>query len=82
MSTYLSERTGVRARKQHRCFLCGEPICQNSEYDRRTGVERGEILTMAMHPECNEASSDWDDADWETFERGSLCRGVDAPREG
>lgn len=80
--TCISEKTGVRARTEHSCFFCGEPIPPGSNYDRRTCVNSGEIVTMAMHPECNEATAEWDDMDYETFSSGTLSRGTGGPREG
>lgn len=52
MSTLLSWKDGVRARKKHRCVLCVEPINAGELYDIRTGVDQGDCWTMKMHPEC------------------------------
>ena len=53
MSTVLSERNGVKARKVKRCCLCGERIEVGALKDVRTGVECGDMWTMHMHPECH-----------------------------
>lgn len=54
MSTYLSSREGVKARKRYRCDLCGEDIAVGELHDTRTGVETGTgFWTMRMHPECH-----------------------------
>lgn len=56
----------VRARKPHRCYLCGEPIEKGEKYLRRSGVEEGEgFASVKMHPACEEHTKDWDEHDWE-----------------
>lgn len=53
MSTMLSFKDGVKARKKHRCCLCGESIAVGEIHDTRTGVDGGDgFWTMRMHPEC------------------------------
>jgi len=78
---YLSSKKGVAARKEHKCTMCGESILVGEKYDTRNGVDDGDFVTMRMHPECNEASIAWDEADWATFEPGGMVRGKDAPRD-
>ena len=53
MSTCLSSRNGVKARKRHYCDLCGEVIVPGGFYDTRTGVDGSDMWTMKMHPECH-----------------------------
>lgn len=54
MSTLLSRREGVKARKQYRCSFCGERIAIGELHDTRTGVVQGDgFWTMRMHPECH-----------------------------
>jgi len=53
MSTLLSSKNGVKARKPHRCCLCGERINVGDTQDRRTGISDGSVWTMHMHPECH-----------------------------
>ena len=79
---YLNHKHGVKARKAHRCGLCCEPIAIGEKYDRRTGVNDDGICTMRMHPECNEASIDWDAGDWETFMPGDFDRPAKPPLDG
>lgn len=56
----------VRARKPHRCYLCGKSIEKGEKYLRRSGVEEGEgFLTAKMHPTCERLTKDWDEHDWE-----------------
>lgn len=65
MSTCLSERKGVRARRTYRCALCGELIEAGSRYDKRAGVNYGDFWEMKMHPECHAfESSGAVDSDW------------------
>ena len=53
MSTFLNARNGTKARKPHRCCLCGERINVGDTQDRRTGISDGSVWTMHMHPECH-----------------------------
>ena len=70
--TFLDSKTVV-ARKEHRCFLCGEVICKGATYDWRTAVDDVVVRTK-MHPECTRASSDWDEFEWECFYEGEMER--------
>lgn len=79
MSQCVKQSSGVRARKRHRCFFCDEWIEVGERYNRRTGINDGWWI-MHMHPECDKATSDWKDWDYETFEQGSLQRGKDEAR--
>ncbi len=52
MSTCLSHREGVIAKKRYRCDLCGEPIDAGMAHDTRSGI--GDCFwTMRLHPECH-----------------------------
>ena len=66
MSTFLSSRNGTKARKPHRCCLCGERINIGDVKDTRSGVSDGQVWTMQMHPECHayEQRSGIVDPDW------------------
>jgi len=66
MSTCLSSKDGVKARKPHRCCLCGQRIDAGELYDARTGVGDGCMWTMKMHPECHayEQKDGVVDPDW------------------
>lgn len=71
--THLEDKR-VRARKPHRCFMCGEAVGAGEEYVRRKGVGDGGVESFAMHPECESESSSWEDADWECFFEGDMER--------
>ena len=53
MSTTLSSKNGILARKSHYCCLCGETINKGDRQDTRTGVNIDGVRTMHMHPECH-----------------------------
>lgn len=57
MSTVLSERNRVRARKVKQCCLCGERIEIGALKDVRKGVDSGDMWVMDMHPECHQYES-------------------------
>lgn len=95
MSTYISSREGVKARKQYRCCLCGEGIAVGELHDTRTGIQAGDgFWTMRMHPECHayeqtpemrEALVDWyEDISEAAFERKDAVAFAryEAAREG
>ena len=74
--TQLSSKRGVRARKRHTCYYCGEPILVGEKYDIWVGTYPGEgIITTRAHPECLDAVAGWEAGDHETFDPGSLARG-------
>lgn len=41
-----------RARKEHTCIWCGEPIHKKDLYDRVVGIYEGELQDDCFHPEC------------------------------
>lgn len=47
-----SERTEHVARKQHRCFGCGDPIMPGEKYQRWRGSFEGEFFSTAEHMIC------------------------------
>lgn len=53
MSHTLSHKDGVVAKKSHVCCFCHESIIPGHKYDRRSGVDCGDMWTMHMHPECH-----------------------------
>ena len=68
MSTVLSFKDGIKARKLHRCAFCCERIEIGDIQDIRVGVQEGEgIWKMHMHPECHafEDYADLTDDDYE-----------------
>lgn len=66
--------TTQAARKDYKCFLCGESIRKGEEYVRRFGYVDDGPTSDAMHPECEEHSAKWDLQDWDCFEPGSMER--------
>ena len=71
--THLDDILVKKAGRSHRCYLCGKEIPKGSSYLRRTGVDEDTgIVSVAMHPECEEQTKDWDEMDWETFSPGDL----------
>lgn len=56
MNPVLLHEVTRRARKPHRCNLCGEEIKKGTEYDLQTFVYDGMIYGWKMHPECNAVS--------------------------
>jgi hypothetical protein len=64
-----------KARKRHRCIVCDSLIESGETQVTRVGIQSGEgFLTMHMHPECEEFSTDWTDDDWESYMPGSCTR--------
>ena len=74
MSWYHLRDEDVKARKNHRCILCGEDILVGEVYRQRTGTDEGEIHTMRMHQECQKESAKWDSDDWECWEPYEMDR--------
>jgi hypothetical protein len=66
VSTTLSCKDSVKARKNHCCVLCGERINAGEIHATRTGVNPDGLWTMHMHPECvaYEAMPGNVDPDW------------------
>lgn len=66
MSTCLSSKNGIKAKKAKRCCLCGERIEVGQMKDIRTGVNSEGFWTMHMHPECHiyEMMPNTVDPDW------------------
>ncbi len=63
-----------KARAIHRCFFCNEYINIGDRYHFRAGASEGRIHTMKIHPECDEATKNWDSMDYETFSEGEMTR--------
>ena len=57
----------IKARKEHRCSLCGLRIRRGATYVFRQGVEGREHWRMRMHAVCDDATSRWDYVDWESM---------------
>jgi hypothetical protein len=72
---------GVTSRADRNCFFCGELIPRGEKFHRRTGVTDGSWWTMYIHPECDEATKNWRNDDYETFTEGDMARGIDREKE-
>jgi hypothetical protein len=75
--TCIESNHEVKARKEHHCFCCGEPISKGSIYITRAGVGYDGFFRMQMHPECEKATSEWGPDDWECFSEGTLKRATE-----
>lgn len=51
MNVFLAQKT-VRARKRHRCFVCGLSIWPGQTYVRSACVNDGSASSFAEHHEC------------------------------
>lgn len=71
--TYFGSAT-VKARKRHRCYLCGQPIEPGETYVRHSAADYGKAHSWSQHPECDAATIGWDEDDWEYFLSGSMER--------
>lgn len=69
-----------KARKPHSCWFCREPILAGENYEYRSGFEDGTPWEMRCHPECVEATKDWESEDYECLGQGRIKRGLDEPR--
>jgi len=56
----------VKARKEHKCCLCGLRIRKGAMHWQRK-VYDSVPFVMRMHAVCRHASKDWDQLDWESF---------------
>lgn len=52
MTDFFRPSTSPKARTQHRCSYCGEPIHQGEVYQRQTGMYDGRWFCNKFHPEC------------------------------
>ena len=59
-----------KSRRDRLCCLCSCPIRAGRTYVKRFGFNDGEAVSMAMHPECEAMTREWDEMDWETFSPG------------
>ena len=63
-----------RARKVHRCDLCGLKIRPGTTYLVRSGLRDGTVIVSRMHRDCEAASRDWTERDWECAPDGPSFR--------
>ena len=71
MSTHLSDSL-PKAKKPHRCYLCGLTISIGEVYVRRSGVSDGDFYCVKMHEKCEEITHDWRDEDWECHDESEF----------
>lgn len=48
-----------RARKQHVCDWCSEPIEPKTKYFWWFGIVEGDAVNTTLHPECETASTEY-----------------------
>lgn len=68
------DSTRAVARKNHRCYFCGQLIFAKQLHESRSGVSDGELWRLHAHIECDEATKDWRDDDYECFSPGTMPR--------
>ena len=66
----LGQDREIRARKEHRCDLCGLRIRRRAKYWLRQGVEGREHWRLRMHAVCRAAADEWDWIDWDEWRIG------------
>ncbi len=63
-----------KARKEHKCMLCQQPILKGEKYHRQSGKYCGDFFDRCLHMHCNtmiteyvDAKDEYEfDADWVT----------------
>ena len=76
MTQILSHDDSIVARKEHRCWWCGEPIHKGDTYTRWTTVDNGDFQQTRTHPECAAAWGELpfdDPVSFAHFCRGCTC---------
>src|SRR3990167_4234962 len=66
MSWHCFGDTRPKARKEHRCDLCGLDISTGTTYVARRGLADQGPITMHLHTACEALTHDWDEGDWES----------------
>lgn len=61
------EEREVKARREHKCCLCGFRIRKRAKHIVRFGFDEDGPVRMRMHAVCEDATRKWDEMDWETF---------------
>lgn len=65
MYFHRTEKT-PKARKVHLCSLCRLNIPKGTRYKVRNGVHSGDgFATVKMHSQCDLATREWSESDWE-----------------
>ena len=74
------EDTTPKARKNHRCYLCGLMIPKGLEHVKRFGADSGEGLSsFRMHYQCERVAQAWSQDDWERMPDEWSFRNEDLP---
>ena len=77
MSFTLLSSVTRKARKQHRCIWCTEPIEMGDKYTHEKSVYDGYMQDHKWHPECLGANADYHREEGESeFEAHSFARGT------
>jgi hypothetical protein len=63
-----------RARKAHKCYLCGQSIEIGEVYLCRVGHYEDEFVWFRMHNECELQTLHWEIEDWEDHEDSQFTR--------
>jgi hypothetical protein len=71
--THMSD-TMPKARKPHRCYLCGEAIEIGESHVHRTGKRDGHLCSDRFHVECEAETRSWDDTSWTCMTFGDMER--------
>ena len=79
MSAALSE-SKPKARKDHRCYWCGQLIKKGTQYCRWSAVEGGEFYNTKVHLECGSAWRELPEYEAEEVWRGDHHRGCTCER--
>ena len=75
MSFTLFEKPVRKARIQHRCIWCGQPILIGERYLDERSVYDGYIQRHRWHPECDAGSTEYFREGEETFDAHENERG-------
>lgn len=60
--------TEPKARKQHRCYLCGRLIEKGEKHRKHVGTYDGDFYSMRNHFDCDKHTDGWATEDWEYHE--------------
>jgi len=66
--------TVPRARKEYHCDICATRIERGEVHVARRGILEEHLVTMRMHLECEELSSNWTEDEWECHLPGDVKR--------
>lgn len=64
--------TTPKARKPHKCYLCGDTIATGRTHVHRVSVNEGRLDSIRMHTRCEAGTADWDSMNWECFSEGDM----------